>query len=109
LIQNKCYLAVAILFTHKVALRAQHADMWAGLRAAWESQFGVELTEETHGKPPTAGPNKYTAAEVAWCEETLRFLTQGGRQPRREARRPAAATSLDKSPTQKKRGRDDER
>jgi len=108
LIQNKCYLAVAILFTHKVALRAQHADMWAGLRAAWESQFGVELTEETLGKPPTAGPNKYTAAEVAWCEETLRFLTQGGRQPRREARRPAAAKSVDKSSTQKKRGRDDE-
>jgi hypothetical protein len=108
LIQNKCYLAVAILFTHKVALRTQHAGMWAGLRAAWESQYGVELTEETLGKPPTAGPNKYTAAEVAWCEGTLQFLTQGGRQPRREARRPAAAKSVDKSSTQKKHSRDDE-
>ena len=108
LIQNKCWLAVAILFTHKVALRTQHAGMWAGLREAWESQFGVELTEETLGRPPTAGPNKYTAAEVAWCEATLQVLTQGGRQPRREARRPAAAKSVDKSSTEKKRSRDDE-
>ena len=102
MIQNKCYIAVAILFTDKVALRAQHADLWTGLRAAWESQFDVELKEKTLGKPPTA----VYSGGGGMVRETVRFLTQGGRQLRRETRRPAATTCVDKPPTQKKRGRD---
>jgi len=62
-----------------VSLREQHATVWKELTDAWEETFGYPLTIERLGDPPATGTNAFTEEERAWCEETRRYFSAGGR------------------------------
>ena len=49
------------------------------LTDAWEETFGYPLTIERLGDPPATGTNAFTEEERAWCEETRRYFSAGGR------------------------------
>ena len=49
------------------------------LTDAWEETFGYPLTIERLGDPPATGTNAFTEEERAWCEETRRYFSVGGR------------------------------
>jgi hypothetical protein len=77
-LKTRTYYAVALIFLNKVSLRVQHLNVWKELTAAWEETFGVPLSDESLGNPPSTGPNSFSADERAWCEQTRRFLIAGG-------------------------------
>ena len=78
-LKSKAYYAVAVIFLNTVSLREQHATVWKELTDAWEETFGYPLTIERLGDPPATGTNAFTEEERAWCEETRRYFSAGGR------------------------------
>jgi hypothetical protein len=95
----KSYYAMALIFCHCSDLRAKHPECYKGLRSAWETHFGTELTLENMGKPPRVGQYAYTDEEKEWCTQTLRFFNAGGsaRSVRPAAPEPGPAVGLRKS------------
>jgi len=97
-LKTRTYYAVAVIFLNTVSLRVQHSTVWKELTAAWEETFGVPLSNESLGNPPSTGPNSFSADERAWCEQTRRFLIAGGESraaspPRGEGARRRAPAS----------------
>ena len=80
----KAYYAVAVILLNSPTLRAKHKPVWSELTSAWLNSFGVALTDDTLGMPPAAGPNAFSADELEWCAQALRFFRAGG-----EARSPS--------------------
>ena len=78
-LKTKEYYAVALIFLNNVTLRVQHQKVWQELTDAWEETFGVTLSNEKLGDPPATGPYAFTEDERAWCEQTLRHFSAGGR------------------------------
>jgi len=78
-LKTKAYYAIAVIFLNSVSLREQHATVWKELTDAWEETFGYPLTIERLGDPPATGTNAFTEEERAWCEETRRYFSAGGR------------------------------
>jgi len=77
-LKTRTYYAVAVIFLNTVSLRVQHSTVWKELTAAWEDTFGVPLSNESLGNPPSTGPNSFSADERAWWKQTRRFLGAGG-------------------------------
>jgi hypothetical protein len=99
----KSYYAVAVIFLNSPTLRAKHKTVWLELTTAWLNTFGVALTEDTLGMPPTAGPNAFSAEEQEWCAQTLRFFRAGG-----EGRSPSPLGPARRVSGRKRRGTSDD-
>ena len=80
-IQNKIYYALAMIFCNSTLLRSKHKECYKGLCSAWEAHFGIQLSSETLGNPPSVGPYAYTQEEQEWCTQTLRMFNAGASAP----------------------------
>ena len=45
---------------------------------AWETTFSERLSNESLGKPPSAGPNAFSDEEREQCEQSRCFFSAGG-------------------------------
>ena len=98
-LKTKEYYAVAVFVFNSVVTRTA-CNRLEELTEAWEYTFGVALSNESLGNPPSTGPNAFSDEERAWCEQTRRFFSAGGGS--RAAYSPSGKHGRRRAPSRKK-------